>query len=423
MKNLVLGGKWKVEGGRNPPASRLPHSTTGSAGLTLIEMIGVMAVMGVLAAIVVPPLIQRLEDTQKIDEEAALDEIARALVKGIQVAGRFPDPNADPLTANGWVAMGAPHSVLGTNAFYYVFPGNQRNFRKFYLDPGAVQNLSMPAAGWSASLFPSATLMYIVSSSKPDLYTSSPNNGSGCQTGGNSYLTNLLRDLKEWRKAYNAAGKVDAPSSVASGWTDRGEYLHVKIIDLKEILTKVTLEDWHTPVSTYGWGTGDSKFGPNDKPLDIPSVSSGYSIFWTPTGDGKSPYYNPSIQSQPDKASLDNFRNMSTAQRYDLLRLELTAVDKGDSTKTSPFPLELRARESAGYSLKSGLNNSVTDFGNPESSAENKTRKETVSFYALRGSSIILYLESDDNTEFQTYILNKENHRFIFKNGSWGAGD
>ena len=65
MKNLVLGGKWKVEGGRNPPASRLPHSTKGSAGLTLIEMIGVMAVLSILATMLVPNIIEKIQEAER----------------------------------------------------------------------------------------------------------------------------------------------------------------------------------------------------------------------------------------------------------------------------------------------------------------------------------------------------------------------
>ncbi|MEY5063257.1 MAG: hypothetical protein RLZZ112_1221, partial [Verrucomicrobiota bacterium] len=42
-----------------------------SAAFTLIELLGVMAIIGILAAVVLPPMIAKIEEANTVSEDAA----------------------------------------------------------------------------------------------------------------------------------------------------------------------------------------------------------------------------------------------------------------------------------------------------------------------------------------------------------------
>ena len=105
--------------------------------------------------------------------------------------------------------------------------------------------------------------MYIVSSSKKDLSLSCQVNQAG--TGmvpspqpAPGYGAGLIGDLQNWVKTVQPtsspnAGSIMVPSSIAQwgtasgGQYKRGEFLHVKTVDLRPLFCKVTLRDIAAP--------------------------------------------------------------------------------------------------------------------------------------------------------------------------------
>ena len=236
---------------------------------TLIELLGVMAIIGILSAVLLPPLISRIEDANTTKEDANLEEIARALVAGIKAQGRIPNPNVNPTASAGWAAMATNYSVLGTNELILSIPSStNETVRRYFLSPSLVTflngNYTAPARGWSTNNFTNGPLYLMLASvSKDGLLFD-----SGCTTNANMASNDVLF-LQNWAKTNNTAGRVEVNnlnivgniSDTSDRWTNRGQFLHVKVVDLKQLFCKVDLTDTAAPENIAGFtvttaGTG-----------------------------------------------------------------------------------------------------------------------------------------------------------------------
>ena len=59
-------------------------------------MIGVLAVIGILASMVAPSVVRQIQTATAVGEDAKLDDIAQALTNGIRATGIIPNPNLNP---------------------------------------------------------------------------------------------------------------------------------------------------------------------------------------------------------------------------------------------------------------------------------------------------------------------------------------
>ena len=257
-------------------------------GFTLIELIGVMAIIGILSAVLLPPLISKIEDANTTKEDANLEEIARALVAGIKATGTIPNPNVNPTSTNGWVAMATNYSVLGTNELIFSIPSSTNDtVRRYFLSPALTNflagNYTPPAGGWPTSNFTNGPLyLILVSVSKDGLLF-----GSGCTTNTNMASNNVVF-LQNWAKTNNTNGRVginnlDIVGNIAGTsdrWTNRGQFLHVKVVDLKQLFCRVELTDTACPptavitVDTDQYISPDVTFFSGAAAFDVRDTSS-----------------------------------------------------------------------------------------------------------------------------------------------------
>jgi len=267
----ILWNPWvdKAESGKRK-AKKI--SQTGR-GFSLIELLGVLAVMGILAAVTVPPIIRQIQQARTTNEEANLEEVARSIVEGIKAGGIIPNPNITSTIAGGWVAIASPSSTLSASSLQYVFPldpASALTERRVYLDPalmtyldsyfGVVTGLfNTPAGGWPTVTaggvpFPNQAIkLYIVSSSRPDFVLACSPNGAGIQVAGNNYGNPagapLIDQLSSWIKAIDPATRfIKAPGAAVENWTDDGhQFLHVKVVDLRPLFCRVSLLEYPIP--------------------------------------------------------------------------------------------------------------------------------------------------------------------------------
>ena len=241
----------EVPGGSAASTFHLKPAPKRRSGFTLIELLGVMAIIGILAAVTLPSMISKIESARTENEDANLQEIARALTEGIKRQGQFPDP------AGSWTSIAQNYTSLGANALANALPNNyapNNNPRRIIFSDALTDYLggtyTQPATGRPAPAVGASLIIYILSSSK---------NGVPLSTG---VIPPAV--IANWTKAFDAdLGYIPAPTSVFGvGNERRGEFFHVKAIDVRSLFCAVTLTDF--PVPTGGQTTSSgSGFTPN----------------------------------------------------------------------------------------------------------------------------------------------------------------
>lgn len=184
----------------------------GRGGFSLIELIGVMAILALIAAAAGPTLIKRMDYEAKTEEKKTLTSLTNALIAGCLANTMIPAVASMPTT----IAQALNCNVSQVTA-------NARGFgRKFVVDPaisigGAPTNIQT-SAGISAP--PSNARMVIISTIAKALPTITP-------------------DAAEFAEIWNAP--ADTIPSVLSSWGGRGEDLLIERVNFAPLFFKVML--------------------------------------------------------------------------------------------------------------------------------------------------------------------------------------
>jgi prepilin-type N-terminal cleavage/methylation domain-containing protein len=383
---VCSGETREVQGGNLPSTFHLPLSTRARQSrhaFTLIELLGVMAIIGILAAVTLPSMISRIETANTAKEDANQEEIARALVEGIKAAGMIPNPTVANGVAGSWTAIASNYSNLGPTALASVLPAS--NDRQVILSGNlatyvAANGYSTPASGWPDPL-PSDLKIYILASSK---------NGLPLQA------SIPVADIESWTKVFDSnTGTVTVAASVfGSANTAKGEFLHVRAIDLRQVFCRISLIDTACPPTATISGGGGYANG------DVITFNVGsYPFSFTAPGNsfgGQS----GNLAGNPPQMLTKPFSSSTTIDPGSGSRISGTSSGVGAIATLSSTP-------SPQFQINS-LSAQAFGTGN------------TMVFYVLKGTSLSLL--SNSGSTLLTVTVQGES-TFKYFNGTWARID
>lgn len=106
--------------------------TNGPCGFSLLEMIAVLSMISIFAAIVVPPLIQQIDREERDEEGSRLTQLASGLRNYVESEHSIP-------TSSNWGTELAEYVDFNASE---VTENSRNNLRRYLMHPGLASNLS-----------------------------------------------------------------------------------------------------------------------------------------------------------------------------------------------------------------------------------------------------------------------------------------
>ncbi len=204
------------------------------AGWTLIELIGVLMIISILAVILVPVLVQQVDRATRLDEEARLKGMALGLEQAVMRTKTIPG-------ATNWA------DVLGNQLGWRandVLANGRGIARVFLIDPalrvGPSANSVLPfVQNWQGSLPPESARVVLLSSIGEPL--------------PNEILTGVAASTNTFNAIWNAT-----PATLPAGWNwaGRAADLCVQRIALTPLFAPVVLNNFDGAAGRFGVESG-----------------------------------------------------------------------------------------------------------------------------------------------------------------------
>lgn len=231
-----------------------PGSRSRRSGFTLLELIGVMVVIAILAAAVLPSTIDLIQVQRSVNEGAELPKIAEALKRGILREQGFPeDQNAATVATDGnaanaafWWNLAARHGGGSANTVRYPLgarPGSDNTRKLYFAEPAwagqGFFEVTGDGAGWlSDPQDPKKLRLLLVSTSSSDL----PLPDSLSTTQFDAFWDDWAIG-NDGDPATPATGAWANYGLSAAAWTGRAPELNVQRIDLRDWVSTVVIEN------------------------------------------------------------------------------------------------------------------------------------------------------------------------------------
>ena len=208
-----------------------------TAAFTLIEMIGVLAIMSIVAAMLLPNMARRISRSNGEKEEQTLGVLADGLVRYTRMYQAIPGQAS-------WVTNVATMTGLSVNDVSRVLPNDAASARVYLIHPSFTP--STAAGGgfadplWTQSSSGATSVtnarILIISSHKSSL--------SLPVSSGKASSTAVFDAIWDWN--FDQSSKAP-PSGWPVAWTGNGEYLHVQRVNFAPGFQRVTFSNSHYP--------------------------------------------------------------------------------------------------------------------------------------------------------------------------------
>jgi prepilin-type N-terminal cleavage/methylation domain-containing protein len=232
--------------------------TLRRAGFTLLELIGVMAVIAILSAALLPGAIDMIRVQRAVNDRAELPKIAEALKRGMLREQVFPIyENAASVSTDGndayWWNLAARHGGGSANAVRYplgIRPGSTTTRKLYFAE-----------ASWSGKSFseftgdgldwlndfqdPTELRLLLISTTNPDL--SLPD-----ELDNDDKFNAFWDDWAVGSDGDPASGTWSSYGFSRTEWQGRAAELNVQRIDLRDWLCTVVIENRRAIVEASG---------------------------------------------------------------------------------------------------------------------------------------------------------------------------
>lgn len=266
---------------RLSPPDCLPPSRAFVRGFSLIEMIGVLAILAVSAAILTPNVAHRISRLRAEREERTLATIGEAVVRSVTANQVIPG-------ASSWIKRAASVTGLSLNEVMYSVPSDKTTARVYLIDPSFAPrdkslSISDPVMDYPVERYPIDTTMAVASESLSvadsisvvdpvytlgfgdPLWTQSVSGTRGITSWANArvmlvsvHKPGLALPIKSgpaasaalfeelWNWTFDATTKAP-PSGWPAAWNQNGQYLHVYRINFAPLFIRVTFSNLQYP--------------------------------------------------------------------------------------------------------------------------------------------------------------------------------
>ena len=250
--------------------------TLRRAGFTLLELIGVMAVIAILSAALLPGAIDMIRVQRAVNDRAELPKIAEALKRGMLREQVFPIyENAASVSTDGndayWWNLAARHGGGSANEVRYplgirpglevtrklyfakanwgddTFDGIANNGTSFnYITGDGPAKLSENAVdGWVYPKDPTELRLLLISTTNPDLLLPD-------ELGNDDQFNAFWDDWAVGSDGDPASGTWSSYGLSSTEWQGRAAELNVQRIDLRDWLCTVVIENRRAIVEASG---------------------------------------------------------------------------------------------------------------------------------------------------------------------------
>jgi type II secretory pathway pseudopilin PulG len=216
---------------------RMTSPRPARAAFTMIEVIGVLAIMAMVAAVILPNVARKISRVNGDKEDQMLAVLAEGIQRYVRTYQVIPGQNS-------WSTNAALMTGLALNAVKYVIPTDSANARVYLIHPsftpatasgGGFADPLWAQYGSGASSVTNCKIL-ILSTHKSALTLP--------VSSGKASSAAVFDAIWDWN--YDPTTGTP-PSGWAAAWTGNGEYLHVTRINFAPQFQRVTFSNAHYP--------------------------------------------------------------------------------------------------------------------------------------------------------------------------------
>lgn len=207
------------------------------AAFSLIEMIGVIAIMAILASVLTPNLARRISRTNGDKEDAALAVLADGLTRHVQTFQTIPGQYS-------WTTNISLQTGLTVNEVSRVNPTDSSTARVYLIHPSFTPSTTS-GGGFADPLWSQTSAgASSVTNARILIISVHRNNLTLPVSTGKASSAAVFDAIWDWNLDQTTKAP---PSGWSVSWTGNGEYLHVQRINLAPLLQRVTFSNAHYP--------------------------------------------------------------------------------------------------------------------------------------------------------------------------------